>query len=166
MAKKDEKGMVVRNRSGRPVGMLDDMEDLFGSFTRDMERMLWDPFDWSPTPGIRRSNLRYRMPMDMTDEDDKYVLHVDLPGVKKDNVQISLENDILTLSVEGGKEEKKEDKNYLMKERSSFSARRCLQLPGEVDSEKIDAKMVDGVLRVELPKTEPEKHKPKKIEIK
>ena len=166
MTKKPEKGIVVRDRSGMPVCLLDEMEDLFGSFTKDMERMLWDPFDWSPSPGIRRSQVAYRMPMDMVDKGEKYMIHVDLPGVKKSDVKISLENDILTLSVEGKKEEKKEDEEYLMRERSSYSARRCVQLPGEVDQEKIDAKIENGVLLIELPKTEPEKHKPRTIEIK
>ena len=62
------------------------------------------------------------------------------------------------------KEESEEGK-YLFRERSSFSCSRCIRLPENIDEENVSAKMIDGVLHIEIPKAEPEKKEVKTIDI-
>ena len=85
------------------------------------------------------------------EEDGKYHLTAELPGIKKDDVSITLEGNVLTVT--GKKESEKEDKgkNYYMKESRYGSFSRSFRLPEEVDESKVDASLKDGVLMVSIP---------------
>jgi HSP20 family protein len=102
--------------------------------------------------------------VDITEKDDEYLVKVELPGVEKNDVQITLESNILT--VKGEKKQEKEEKgeNYHRMERSYGSFQRSFTLPTTVKSDKIDASFKDGVLSIRLPKSE--EAKPKLIEVK
>lgn len=165
MANSKENKMVVREEPQRSIGLWEDMDDLFNSFRRDMERMIWDPFPVRAVPKLRVLRRDYRMPMDLVDEGENYKLTVDLPGVKKDDVKISINEGILSVNVEGKEQKEEKSENYLMKERSSYACSRKIQLPGEVDEDKVKANIEEGVLNIRLPKREPEKHKPREIKI-
>lgn len=101
---------------------------------------------------------------DVTEDDDKFVLSFDLPGVDRKDVKISYKNG--TLSISGERKEQKEDKNsrYHRIERAHGKFYREFTLPTDIDEDKIDAKYKDGTLNITLPKTE--KAKPKEIEVK
>lgn len=104
---------------------------------------------------------------DVTDEGDAYKLTADLPGFKKEDIQIEAENGILTISAERREETKEEDKKgrYLRRERTYGSYKRSFDL-SEVDDDNITAKYEDGVLTLELPKkTVPELESKKSIAI-
>ena len=82
-----------------------------------------------------------------------YVLSALVPGLKADDIKISVEKDVL--SVEGNLNyEREEDKSYLVSERPSGSFKRSFRLPSAIDAEKIDARLTDGILVVEIPKSE------------
>jgi HSP20 family protein len=100
------------------------------------------------------------------EDEDKYYIEVDLPGIKKDNVDINVEDNVLTIS--GNRELKNETKeeNYYKVESSYGSFSRSFTLPEKVDIENIQAKTTDGVLEVEIPKIKVITEKVKKIEIK
>jgi HSP20 family molecular chaperone IbpA len=103
--------------------------------------------------------------MDMEDKGNEYKMLVDMPGFKDETIDVSIDNDTLTIKGEQKHEEKKESKNYLFAERSYGSFQRSIRLPGNVDSEKIKADLKDGVLRITVPKR-PGATERKKISIK
>jgi HSP20 family protein len=101
--------------------------------------------------------------MDLMESDDQYHLSIDLPGISKKDVSISVENNRLTIRGERSAESRTEDDNVLRMERSFGSFYRAVRLPESVNEDAIKASFKDGVLSVVLPKTE--KSRPKKISI-
>ena len=105
-------------------------------------------------------------------EDNKqYVMEVAVPGLKKEQVNMSIDKDgYLTLSIENKNEQKDENKkeHYLRREFSYTSYRQSYALPDNVDADNIEANVADGVLKVVLPKVEKkeEKEDVKHIEVK
>lgn len=102
--------------------------------------------------------------VDIAERDNEYLVKVELPGVAKDEVKITLESNILT--IRGEKKQEKDEKkgNYHRVERSYGSFQRSFTLPTSVRSENIDATYADGILTITLPKAE--EAKPKQIEVK
>ena len=96
-------------------------------------------------------------------EDNKqYVMEVAVPGLKKEQVNMSIDKDgYLTLSIENKNEQKDENKkeHYLRREFSYTSYRQSYALPDNVDADKIEANVADGVLKVVLPKVEKKEEK-------
>ena len=101
--------------------------------------------------------------LDLTETEDGFQLAVDLPGMKKDDVHIRMEDDRLIISGERTEEKKTEDRNMVRMERSFGSFYRSLRLPKGIKDDQIRAHFRNGVLKVDLPKTEVSK--PKRIEI-
>ncbi len=102
---------------------------------------------------------QYQVPrVDVEDRGDAYIVTTDLPGIAKEDISLSYDNDILTLSArhEDNKEEKDEQKNYIRKERVSRSFCRQFHV-GNVYKEGIQAAFKDGVLTITLPKEAPKK---------
>jgi len=100
------------------------------------------------------------------ESEDAYYIEVDLPGIKKEDIEITTEDNILTISGERKyKDEVKEDDYYKVESRyGKFS--RSFTLPEKVDVDHIQAESKDGVLEVVIPKLKEEENKPRKIEIK
>jgi HSP20 family protein len=92
--------------------------------------------------------------MDVKETDDRYRLSLDLPGVSKDDVSITVEDNRLTIRGERQGETRSEDENVVRMERSFGRFYRTLRLPESVNEEQITATFDDGVLSVDLPKTE------------
>jgi HSP20 family molecular chaperone IbpA len=95
---------------------------------------------------------------------DRYEISVPVPGFKKDDIDISFDDDMLHLEGKIKEESKEEEDNYVIQEYKESSFKRTVKLPTKVDSEKADAQLQDGVLRINIPKL-PE-ILPKKINIK
>ncbi|MBI4429670.1 MAG: Hsp20/alpha crystallin family protein [Ignavibacteriales bacterium] len=102
--------------------------------------------------------------VDITEQDNEYVVKAELPGVHKDDVKITLESNILTIRGEKKQEENVKSENYHRFERSYGSFQRSFKLPATVKASDIDAVYKDGILTVTLPKAE--EAKPKQIEVK
>ncbi len=97
------------------------------------------------------------MKTDLSEEETLYKLEADLPGFKKEDIQIDLEDNILTISANVQEEAEKEKGTYLYKERSSRSYKRSFDV-SNINKEAISATFENGVLTVSLPKLpEPEK---------
>jgi HSP20 family protein len=96
---------------------------------------------------------------------DKVVVRADLPGLKKEDVHVDVEDDILTISGERSHEEKNDRKDYYQSERSYGKFWRAIALPDGVDADDCDAKFKDGVLEVEFKAPEPEQRRKKSISI-
>lgn len=97
--------------------------------------------------------------VNIREEDDAYILSALVPGLKAEDLNIQILEDVV--SIEG--EYKAEEAEFLLSELPSGAFRRTLRLPNEVDAEKVEAKISDGVLTLTLPKAE--SARPKKIKI-
>lgn len=133
----------------------------------------WDPFKvmeqlmrWEPLgelPVVRRPELSFVPRFDVKETKDAYLFKADLPGVKEEDVEISLTGNRLSISGHRQSEEHKEGDNIFTLERTYGSFSRAFTLPDTADSEKIKAEMKDGVLSINLPKrTEAQ---PRKVSI-
>jgi HSP20 family protein len=102
--------------------------------------------------------------VDVRETEAEYLMEVDLPGLSEKDIDVKLDNSLLTISSK--KEEKREEKKngYLMRERRATSFCRSFVLPEEVDREKIGAEFKNGVLHLSFPKVPAAK--PKTIEVK
>ena len=117
-----------------------DMDDLFkGLFVRPMR------FDLDVGPQMR-------MKIDVTKAEDTYTVKAEIPGVKKDDIQVSIEGNEVTISGEIKKEsEEKKGEEVLRSERYYGKVSRSFTLPHDVDEAKVVAKYADGVLKLTLP---------------
>ena len=102
--------------------------------------------------------------LEMYEDKDDLVIKTDLPGVKKDDFDISLDKGVLTIKAEKKHEEVSEEATYYAKERSYGKYYRSVALPVHVDAEKVAATLEHGVLEIRLPKAE--EAKAKQIEVK
>lgn len=146
-----------------------------------MRLMKWDPLRDIETLHDRmnrvfNSALMVRFPeeerelgawtpaIDITENEDHYLVTADIPGVSKEDVKVDFHDGMLTVKGEKRSEEKEEKDNYLRVERSFGSFVRTFTLPETVEPDKIKATYKDGVLKLSIPKKADAK--PKKIEIK
>ena len=102
--------------------------------------------------------------VDITEDDKEYLVKADLPEVRKDDVKVTVENGVLTITGERKFEKEEKDKKYHRIERSYGNFLRSFTLPDAADGGKVSAEFKDGVLKVHLPKTE--NAKPKAVEVK
>jgi HSP20 family protein len=103
--------------------------------------------------------------VDMKEDEQAITVTAELPGIERDNIEISVDEGVLEIRGHKSEETKREQENYHMFERSYGSFSRRVMLPSEVDSEAAEAAMQDGVLTLKLPKTGPKAGK-KTISIK
>lgn len=102
--------------------------------------------------------------VDIVEDDKEWLVKADLPEIKKEDVKVTVENGVLTITGERKLEKEEKDKKYHRIERSYGNFLRSFTLPDAADGTKVNAEFKDGVLKVHLPKSE--KAKPKSIEVK
>jgi HSP20 family protein len=130
----------------------------------EMNRLFSSFFDAPGNGGADGPALRRWMPpMDLVETDDHFVLRADLPGLDAGDVNIEVEDNVLTLSGERKAEHEERREGFYRVERASGQFRRSLTLPDGVDLEQIAARFDKGVLEIRIPK--PEERKPRKVEI-
>jgi HSP20 family protein len=118
---------------------------------RMMDALLrWDPFrgDWG---GFAR-NLEFVPRFDVKETRDAYVISADLPGVKDDELDVSLSGNMLTISGKREEEHREEGESYYAMERSHGSFARTFTMPDGVDGGSVTADLKQGVLTVHIPK--------------
>jgi len=132
-------------------------------FTPFFDRFLtWDPFR-AGSPSEDLTSRTWMPPVDVRETDEAYLLSAELPGLTKDDIQITFENGVLRLSGERRFEKDEQKDNYHRIERAYGSFNRSFTLGSGVDPSKVNAAFKDGVLTITVPKT-PET-KPRKIAI-
>ncbi|WP_035245340.1 Hsp20/alpha crystallin family protein [Desulfogranum mediterraneum] len=156
MAKKEESTDLIRKEATHPAGPFEEMERYFDRFFRH-------PFALSPAvswPGFDLAGMDGMSPsVDIFAEKDELVIKAEMPGIKKEEVQVSISDNTVTISGEKKQEEKVERKDYHRLERRYGSFCRRFRLPEEVNSEKAKASFKDGVLEIRLPKSKTGKQK-------
>lgn len=115
---------------------------------------------------IHRGHTDFVPSLELHEEDDKFIVNMDTPGMERKDLDISVTGTTLAIKGERKAEEKKKEKGYYYSERRYGSFQRIVELPAEVDAEKITANYKDGVLEVTLPKSERAKPKQIKVDIK
>ena len=112
-----------------------------------------------PTNGAGRSE--WSIPLDIVQEEDKYVVRASLPGIDPGNIEVSVDHGVLTIKgrTEAEAEDRREDGNYMVRERRSGSFIRSLRLPESVDADQAKPNFDNGVLTITLPKVESKKAK-------
>ena len=111
---------------------------------------------------VRSANLA---PVDLYEDDDELVAKVELPGVDKDEIDVSISDHTLTVKAEKKNEQEIKDKNYYRVERSQGTIRRVVELPVDVEPEKIKASFKNGLLEIRMPRAHDEQNKQKRIEV-
>lgn len=102
--------------------------------------------------------------VDITEDEKEYLIKAELPEVKKEDVKLTVQDEVLSISGERKYEKEEKGKKYHRVERAYGSFVRSFTLPEDADGTKVAAEFKDGVLQVHLPKSE--KAKPKSIEVK
>ena len=101
----------------------------------------------------RTSEQGFRPPMDLKEDEENYYAQLELPGLSKEEVKISIENNVLSVHGEKKQEQVKEKQEYRRVERSHGVFERCFRLPQEIEDGGIRADMEKGILRITIPKT-------------
>ncbi len=146
---------IMRWRPGRELATIRD----------EMNRLFDDFFSGFPFPERRRGLMEgeWAPTVDVAETDENIIVTAELPGVKQNDVEISVVNDVLTLKGEKREEKEIKKENYHRIERSYGSFQRSITLPTGVHADKAKATYKDGVLTVTIPKVE--EAKPKSIKI-
>jgi HSP20 family protein len=135
----------------------------FTTLQNEMNRLFNTAFD-APSTGNNGGTLRRWMPaMDLVETDDHFVLRADLPGLSENDVNIEVEDRVLTVSGERKSEHETQKEGYHRVERAFGTFSRSLTLPEGINPEAVEANFDRGVLEVRIPK--PEQPKPRKITI-
>ncbi len=124
------------------------MDQVFNQMLRDF---------WNPTPSEATGNRAWMPAVDIREEADALVLTAELPGLTKDQVDVTLENNVLTIAGERKFDNEQLEATYHRIERSYGAFSRSFTLPSTVHTDKVDATFTDGVLTVRLPKQEASK---------
>ncbi len=162
MAKGKDLQEVVRPETSRVISPFDEAERwLEDAFRRPLS--LFGP-SWFPK--LRFPEMESVTPsVDIFEDANNVVVKAEIPGIKKEDIDVRLTDDVITISGEKKKEDKVEKKDYCRLERSYGSFKRSFRLPKEVQADKAEAKFEDGILEISIPKTEQAKKKEKKIKI-
>ena len=143
-------GLIPWRRAGDIAPSWREMEDFFNRFIGETplaERTL----GWAPS-------------VDISETDGNVMVKAELPGLDPKDIDVEVSGDLLVLRGEKSKEEERKDERYYCRERYSGSFQRSFRLPTGVESDKVDAQFKNGVLTIEIPKSEESKQK--KIPIK
>jgi len=141
-------------------------DDQFGSLFREVQKTFEDFSRRSPLAGLGSDVLAPRI--DIAESKDAIDLTAELPGVDEQDVDVTLDDGVLTIRGEkkAERDEKDKDKNWHVVERSYGSFSRTISLPFDPDSAKVEAKFENGVLHIHLPKPAEVAKKQQKIEVK
>ena len=137
----------------------------FNGMKRLMDRFWDDPF-WGfhgYTSQLRRDNP---MPIDVTADEKQVVIQASLPGVKPEDVNVTIEDNRLTIEGQVNPVEETEKERYVIRERHSGSFYRSLALPKDLQDDSVEARFENGVLTLTLPRVPEVKPQAKTIEIK
>ena len=138
------------------------MPSIFGENLFDDDWMNFpftDEAFWSKKNPLYGKHAQNMMKTDIRETDGSYELDVDLPGFKKDEINVQLKDGYLTLTAAKGLDKDSQDKkgNYIRKERYAGTMSRSFYVGEAVNEEDVHAKYEDGILKISVPKKEPEK---------
>jgi HSP20 family protein len=157
LAIKKAKKPVLAVRKPQPRE-IQNFNELLDTFRNEFGGYLWDPyrgFEW-PVEYELPTRIPY---VDVIDSAHEYVVKAELPGLKKENVQIEIWTNELSITARSNVETEEKGKTYLHRERAFSTFRRRIGFGERIDTEKASANMAEGILEIRLPKLEPKPEK-------
>jgi len=133
---------------------MDDFNDIYEEIRREIARQmkLWRKF-FSRARKRFGLNFEYEVPaVDLVDKGDKYIVEIDLPGVDKKDINVTLVDHHLKIVASRKIEKEERDENYILSERMFSGYKRIIPLPEDANENSIKAKYENGVLRIEIGK--------------
>ncbi|MEN8614158.1 Hsp20/alpha crystallin family protein [Dehalogenimonas sp. THU2] len=137
----------------------------------------WDPFremraferalnrPWRGTAWPEETE-QWNIPIDVVRKGEEIIVKASMPGVKPEDIEVSVENNVLTLKAESATDNEMEEGGYMVRERAWGSFYRALSLPDTVDTARIEPVYANGVLTITLPTAEDKKRKQIKVAVK
>ncbi|MGD2082595.1 MAG: Hsp20/alpha crystallin family protein [Chromatiales bacterium] len=151
MAKSRERKGELMPRTRRELSPFEDVDRMFD---RLFEGGWMSPFAWRVPEWTALRDLEERVPsVDVIDREDEILVRAEIPGMRKEDVDVSISGDLLTIRGET-REEKEEKGEYYRSEIRRGTFTRAVRLPAAVDMEKAKARFEAGMLEITLPKTE------------
>ena len=129
----------------------------------EMDR-LFDDFFGAPAPRMQ-GTMNWGIPLDVCEEQDKYTIEAVVPGMNPEEIDISIADNVLTISgqTQSSQEQQGDNKQYHMRERRFGSFSRTITLPQGINAEQVQANYANGILKIEVPKAE--NAKPRRITV-
>jgi HSP20 family protein len=157
--------MALVRHSGSSLGTWDPFREL-----EEMSNRLNQIFRTGATGALSEgrealAGIDWAPSVDISETDKAYVVRADLPGVKKEDLKVTVENGILTLQGERKQRSEEKGEKFHRVETSYGSFMRRFTLPDDVAEDKVDAQMKEGCLEVTVPKTEEKKPKSHSVQI-
>jgi HSP20 family protein len=144
----------------------DDMQEEVGKKRTQAEKLLNDIMNTikNKQEGVGKTLSDYttalqKPPSDIIETIDSIIIKIDLPAVKKEDIEIGIEGESIDILAKFEEESEDENINYIQKERSYGETKRTIKLPSEIKVKEASAKFQDSVLTIKLPKIEKEVHK-------
>ena len=134
------------------------MDEMFGRFPTMFER-------WARLAGGGERGVEWSPSADISETDQEYLIRASLPAVKKEDVTVTVEDGMLTLSGQRRQQDERKDEKFHKVESFYGSFSRSFSLPEGTDPSAIRAESKDGVLTIHVPKTKPETKKPTTIKV-
>ena len=156
---KEKKGTLAVRKAEKPVPAVGEPQP---SSLQEILDTIWDPFRGFEWPV--EYELPTRIPLvDVIDSGNEYVVKAELAGLKKENVEIEVGTNELSLTAKSEVEKEEKGRNYLHRERGFSTFRRYMGFAESIDTGKVSASLNEGILEVKLPKLElkPEKKRAK-----
>lgn len=141
----------------RPGSIIDELEQHFDELRKEFSTLAGE--------GIGFVRSLATPAVDIVDEDTQYVITVELPGVRKEDMKLEIEPNAVRIQASRTRETKDTNKRFLRRERTEEHYQRTLALPDEVSADGARAQFRDGILHITVPKATPEKRRAKPVDI-
>lgn len=159
--RKKKNDLAVRREEDAPfVELHRRMNDLFADFFGD-----WADVPRLPSRGRAETAWALTPSVDVSETDDEVRINADLPGMDEKDIEVALDEDVLTLRGEKKREHEEKNRDYRLTERSYGAFERTIPLPAGIQADKVKAVFKKGVLTVTLPKSPEFRPKERKIEV-
>lgn len=164
----DKKNTEIAKKEPRELtrpskGIMSPFEEMERWFEEAFRRPFFAP-SWMPRLKLPEFGFSYPT-VDIFEDGNDVVVKAEMPGMKKEDIEVNISDNVITISGEKKSEEKVEKKDYHRVERSFGSFTRTLHLPVETQTENAKASFKDGILEVRIPKTEEALKKSRKISV-
>lgn len=159
---------LLAERPREHGGLADYLREPFSRLRSEVDRM-FDEFPARIPGGILGARYLASLPMpalEMKETDKEYRLSIEVPGVARDDVEISIDGNVLVIKGEKKEEREEKERDYTISERSYGLFERRVSLPQDAVTEKIEADSENGVIRITIPRDRHERLERRKIKIK
>lgn len=164
----EEKSRELSIRRERPFSVFQEMDRMFDEISRSFGDF-WRPSRWPSLNMMEKEEgPLFRTPLtNIKESDNEFEISAEMPGLDKGDIEVSFHDGVLEIKGEIEEEEKEEEEGEVVRsEYRSSRYYRAFTLPENIDQEAIDANLEKGILKVKVPKKEPEPVEKKKIEVK